>query len=251
MLKTKEKIIDFLEEKQIKNYVLTDDLVVNVNGDVFLNNQNLSSFPVQFGMVSKSFDCSHNKLLSLKGAPKEVGTYFDCTNNELTSLEYGPQVVGGTYQANHNQLKSLKYVATKIGNDLMVCGNHLENLLYCPEIIPGYINVADNQLKTLLGCAKEAGALHLGNNQLESLEHISEYVHFLIMVEDNPLKTLEFLPAKFQEIRFDINNLSYDFSLIDKKDNKTISLLEVELRKLILENKLNTKKTSYKSTHKI
>ncbi|MEK0326561.1 MAG: hypothetical protein QQN63_12750, partial [Nitrosopumilus sp.] len=40
------------------------------------------------------FSCSDNKLTSLEGVPKRVGSGFLCYNSNLTSLKGAPKKVG-------------------------------------------------------------------------------------------------------------------------------------------------------------
>lgn len=50
-------------------------------------------------------------LTSLEGCPKEVWGKFNCSGNKLTSLKYGPEKVRGEiYNCSYNPLKSFKYV---------------------------------------------------------------------------------------------------------------------------------------------
>lgn len=58
-----------------------------------------------------SFECSHNKLTSLKGAPQGVGKYFSCSYNELTTLEGAPRFIGGNFDCSNNP--KLSSVGTK------------------------------------------------------------------------------------------------------------------------------------------
>src|SRR5208283_1797550 len=82
------QIIKWLNTYGVKNYVINDDLTIDVNGNVNLTNKNLTKFPdfIKFNHVSGYFDCYHNQLTSLKGCPSSVDNYFDCRNNQLTSL---------------------------------------------------------------------------------------------------------------------------------------------------------------------
>ena len=96
---------------RINNYTINEDGSIDVNGDVNLYNLGLTELPLIFNRVSGSFDCSYNRLTTLKGSPKYVGTNFNCKDNELTSLEDGPEKVeGGYYCMNNRKLKSLEGV---------------------------------------------------------------------------------------------------------------------------------------------
>jgi hypothetical protein len=90
-LNNKKDIQLFLEKSHIKDYIIYDNLTVDVKGDVNLSNQNLKAFPIQFGVVSGSFLCDGNNLTTLLGAPHKVALVFDCSSNALTSLEYAPE----------------------------------------------------------------------------------------------------------------------------------------------------------------
>lgn len=61
--------------------------------------------------LAGSFECSHNKLTSLKGAPQGVGKYFSCSYNELTTLEGAPRLIGGNFDCYNNP--KLSSVGTK------------------------------------------------------------------------------------------------------------------------------------------
>jgi len=80
---TKIEIKEWLDKMNIENYVINDDLTVDVNGNVNLNNKNLSNIPVLFGRVKGNFRCAGNKLTSLEFVPKECKN-FDCIDNILT-----------------------------------------------------------------------------------------------------------------------------------------------------------------------
>ncbi len=51
MLVTKEEVKKILDDLSIKNYIINDDLTVDVNGHVNLRNKNLISIPVKFSKV--------------------------------------------------------------------------------------------------------------------------------------------------------------------------------------------------------
>ena len=96
-LKTKEDVQRWLDEMEIQNYTISSNLIVNVKGDVSLINKQLTTIPVQFGVVNGDFIISMNKLTSLKGSPTKVGGSFYCTDNKLENLEYSPRIVGGDF----------------------------------------------------------------------------------------------------------------------------------------------------------
>jgi len=87
----REDIKAFCDKYAIKNYTITKELFVDVDGDVYLNNKNLTELPFEFGKIKGTFDCSGNELKTLEGAPYRVG------------LNKSPKSVG-KYNANGNLL---------------------------------------------------------------------------------------------------------------------------------------------------
>ncbi len=88
----------------ITNYTINEDGSIDVVGDVDLYDKNLTELPLTFNKVSGSFNCSWNRLTSLKGGPRWVGGYFYCSHNQLTSLEFSPDYVGGDFYCTGNKL---------------------------------------------------------------------------------------------------------------------------------------------------
>lgn len=84
------------ERYSISNYSINDDGTIDVNGDVEFDDDDdvLDRIPLRFNRVSGSFICYNNKLTSLEGCPKYVGSNFDCGYNELTTLKFCPTYVG-------------------------------------------------------------------------------------------------------------------------------------------------------------
>jgi hypothetical protein len=82
---TKNTVEAKLKKYKITNYTISEDLTVDVKGNVYLSSKNLEKLPFIFGKVTGNFDCSENKLTTLKGAPLSVGGKFDCSYNQLTT----------------------------------------------------------------------------------------------------------------------------------------------------------------------
>ena len=107
----REMIEDWLNEYNIKNYTINDDFTIDVDGDVNLVRKNLMEFPeyIQFGVVKGTFNCSGNRLTSLRGCPREVRLgNFLCNHNQLTSLEGVPKKVEKIFDCSNNKLTSLE-----------------------------------------------------------------------------------------------------------------------------------------------
>ena len=75
---------------------LNTEGLVDVKGNVDLNEQNFQRLPVPFGRVNGHFDLEGcTQLLTLEGSPLEVGGWFDCGGCiSLQSLKGAPQKVG-------------------------------------------------------------------------------------------------------------------------------------------------------------
>ena len=133
----KQQIIDWLSKYNIENYVINDDLSVDVNGDVDISCEKLTKIPVKFGSVSGGFSCSDTYLTSLKHCPTFVGEHFSCAHNNLTSLKHCPTSVGGHFSCYNNNLPSLEHCPTSVGEDFYCDGNDLVSLEHCPTSVGG------------------------------------------------------------------------------------------------------------------
>lgn len=81
----------------IDQYIINDDGSIDVDGNVKFSADYLKELPLRFNRVTGNFDCSKLNLVSLRGAPIEVGGDFDCSFNKLTSLKFAPSKVNGTF----------------------------------------------------------------------------------------------------------------------------------------------------------
>jgi hypothetical protein len=111
-------IIKWLDEMNIFEYIINDDLTIDVEGDVDLFNKNLDRFPdyIKFGKVGGTFYCVYNQLVSLKGSPTKVGGSFYCSNNQLVSLDGSPMEVGGSFYCGNNKKQFTKEEVRKVCN---------------------------------------------------------------------------------------------------------------------------------------
>ena len=102
------------KQYNIKNYTINDDGSIDVNDDVNLWGKSLTELPLTFNRIEGYFDCSNNKLTTLKGCPRWVDSDFNCDDNRLTSLEFSPDYVGGYFSCEYNNLTD-NYCDTEIG----------------------------------------------------------------------------------------------------------------------------------------
>ena len=145
--KDKQKIIDWLDKYEVKNYTLVPDkeyeFIVNVIGDVNLSFKDLIGIPVKFNEVSSSFYCRSNKLTSLEFSPQTVGGDFNCNNNQLISLEFSPHT-RGDFICSNNQLTSLEFTPQTVKSSFDCSDNQLISLEFCAQAVGGSFYCNDN-----------------------------------------------------------------------------------------------------------
>ena len=100
-----KEIHEICEKYKITNYKINNGLV-DVDGNVYLGNLDLTHLPLHFGEIRGYFNCFQNKLTTLKGCPVRVNGYFSCSSNELIELDYLPEFIGGYFSCHTNELKT-------------------------------------------------------------------------------------------------------------------------------------------------
>jgi hypothetical protein len=145
--------------------------MVDVDGDVQLNEMRWPRLLVGFNIVSGNFRClSTTSLASLHGAPKTVGDQFQ---------------VSGT------SIDSLKYCSTTIGRSFIISNNKLSSLKGCPQKINGDFACQTNQISTLVGGPTEVdGAYICDKNSLTSLEGLPISINGEFRLNYSPLLPL-------------------------------------------------------------
>jgi hypothetical protein len=115
------------------------------DGNVSLTEHDIKDgkFTIQFGVVKGWFDCSLCKLISLEGAPIEVGGTFYCDNNNLTSLVGAPQETND-FNCSHNYLTNLKGAPKTVIGDFNCEHNNITSLEGAPEFVGGNFYCKDN-----------------------------------------------------------------------------------------------------------
>ena len=102
---------------------VNEDGSLDVDGNVWLDELELTKIPLKFNKVNGCFSCSSNKLTSLEGCPKEVIGNFDCsTNFKLTSLKGCPEKVYGNFNCLNTSLTSLEGCPKEVGGDFTCNG---------------------------------------------------------------------------------------------------------------------------------
>jgi len=130
MFTIKKDIIDWCDSCLIDNYTIDNNLVVDVNGDVFLYLIPIDYLPVQFGHISGEFLLGENGLKSLDGCPHTVEHDFTCGGNLITSLKYLPQVINGTIKL-FNNINLIDFTSDlKSCNNLIKTSNRIPGLTF-------------------------------------------------------------------------------------------------------------------------
>jgi len=156
-MKLNKEQIEFLDQFAKDRWTLNEKTgLVDIKGDFDCGRRGESSFKgIKFGVVTGCFDCSHNKLTSLVGAPQKVGRNFYCSNNKLTSLVGAPQKVGGNFDCDNNSLTSLEGAPQEVGWSFDCDHNKLTSLEGAPQKVGGYFYCSSNKLTSLVGAPQE------------------------------------------------------------------------------------------------
>ena len=227
----------WLLQHGITAYTLHDDLTVDVDARVNLSGRSLTSIPIQFGFVRGGFDCSNNKLTSLKGCPNTVGGGFNCNNNLLTSLEFGPQKVSFEYDCSNNKLKDLIHSPSGFEGSFYCISNELETLSGSPFNLFGRFDCSRNKLTTLENGPTIVSIEYIcSNNPLESFNLFDTIVPSVVQYshDDNIL-----IPG-FEEFYVKQDNGIYALQITAKEIKST--LLKIELNKQLKEKNTTHKK---------
>ena len=145
---TKQDIITLCKKYNITNYTINNDMSIDVNHDVDLCFKQLKEIPVNFNRVNGFFDCSHNKLNSLKNSPNYVNSFFNCNFNKLNSLKECPNYIEYDFFCNKNKLDSLNGCPKYINGGFYCSQNKLKSLKGSPFVIKGNLHIDDNNLKS-------------------------------------------------------------------------------------------------------
>ena len=162
-----EDIHRLCREYNIKKYSINSDGSIDVNGNVFITNTNLTKLPLKFNKVSGIFDCSDNLLTTLEDCPKEVGSDFNCVYNNLETLKGGPEFVYGYYKCSGNKLESLKYSPLRIEKSLFCENNNIKTLEGFPMIIKWSLNLRKNPISIIDESIKVGATIYLENTNID------------------------------------------------------------------------------------
>lgn len=184
-------IENLCREYEICDYTINEDGSIDVDGEVILADFELTEIPIKFRNVYGRFDCSYNKLKSLKNSPIYVGGSFKCVHNKLKSLKYIPERIDGSIEVTSNELTSLKYVQEVVNGNFVCNKNKLKSLKYAPKEVSGSFACSVNELTSMEYSPKIASSIFFTNNDVRDLNHIGEAI--LIGSSDNPVHELYLL----------------------------------------------------------
>ena len=166
-----------------------------------------------------NIDVDDKELTSLKGSPKKVMGRFYCNSNNLTTLEFAPQEVYGAFECFRNMLTTLKGGPTMVTGDYSCSSNELTSLEGSPQTVGGDFNVSDNKLKTLKGApSKIEGVFRCVNNP--NLKNVKDEII------NNNIRAMRY---NTDEGTFTYDDFKEDFKRIDT--NKRVS--RPSMRKLL------------------
>jgi hypothetical protein len=150
-LKAINNLIDICIKYDIKDCVLNKYGTADVKGLVSLTHNELTKLPLEFDRVDGNFNCSYNRLLTLKGSPSYIGGCFYCTQNNLRSLVGGPTTVVGDLYCINNYLESFEGFPTTIGGNIDAKNNNIKSFKGFPELHSNdiEINLVNNPLSNI------------------------------------------------------------------------------------------------------
>lgn len=98
-LKSKKQIALWLNTLNLASdeFYIHDNLTVDILTNINLNNQKLTSLPVQFNHIKGNVDIQHNCLKTMKGLPKIIDGHFIFINNNLNLKNFDdfPEEING------------------------------------------------------------------------------------------------------------------------------------------------------------
>ena len=259
-----EDIGTWLKTHGVTDYIIHDNLVVDIASSLDLANQKITHLPFQFGRVESDCFLNGNHLTTLKNAPYEVKGSFFCSKNRLTTLEGSPHTVGITFDCSENNLTTLKGSPEKLGSGFDCSYNQLTTLQGGPEIVPGWFFCNSNKLISLKYAPCKVGInIEAHDNPIKSLKDFTGIIQGGLFLTGFDLTKENILQWKFDCMKLVIKNSVTRLKLLEKyyfviqnpsphlellkkyydtdvKKTVTLSIQLKVLKTILLENKLQT-----------
>ena len=177
-----QELTDFLDKYDVK-YIIHSDCV-EVEGDLSLTNNNLTSLPESFGnlKIGGGLWLYNNQLTSLPESfgNLKIGWSLWLNSNNLTSLpeSFGNLKIGGDLNLDHNNLTSLpeSFGNLKIGGNLWLDGNNLTS----EPIIPSMKQTIEKDWCFLDGIVREI----VSRKKIGDLSVIKTHFDYIVGAKD-------------------------------------------------------------------
>lgn len=210
--KTKDEIENWLFSQRIKDYIINDDMTVDVNDNTYISGKSVYHIPIQFGYINGDFAIRETYIKSLKGCPHTVKGDFFCNNNELENLDFLPKNISRDIFCQSNKLKSLKGCPSKINGHFYCDMNNLESYNGCPIDVEGEFVFFHNPLDALFYPIIQYKTGRVVDKSLEFIKYLNEYdvivdkkiyvdrlkdALYMIDFDDYDLDQLNYLPKDF------------------------------------------------------
>jgi hypothetical protein len=184
---TRQEVYHIKKKYRIRTgrFVIREDGLIDVNGDVNITFTELKKLPFAFGIVTGDFNCSCIKLMTLRGCPTIVGGSFNCYGNNLESLDGGPKEVGVNYFCHENTLTSLRGAPQIVNGNFACFLNQLTSLKGGPVKVEGNYDAYFNKLITLDGSPWTVGSFFVSQNEFTNLIGIPRVIYDTLSFGDN------------------------------------------------------------------
>lgn len=184
--------------KDTKYGDLTNKIFV---GDIMVVGLGLTSLEgAPKALINGSFDCSYNKLKSLKYSPKIIRGNFNCSLNQLTKLEFSPKEVDGYYMCYDNQLTSLSGIPNELKSGFFCGKNQLTSFEYSPKKINGNFNASSNKIRSIKNAPLEIkGIFYCKDNPNPYLEEEYETKQKYPNLSDDDFNVKMYEITKYEE----------------------------------------------------
>lgn len=162
-MSSKQEISRWLDRNSIDNYIVNDDLSINVNGDVKLYDIKIETLPYKFNIIFGDFRILNCELTTLKNCPNIVYESFACSYNPIHSFNDAPHHVGGNFYCSSTPIKNLTTLQTHFEGKFYHCAeeksqfledfkNYYEKeVIDCENVIFQYkVGLTMDQIKTVL-----------------------------------------------------------------------------------------------------
>lgn len=189
LIAKKTSIEEYLYTIRIKQYVIHDDLTIDINETVNLSNHNLKVLPFRFGLIDGDFICNNNLLKNLKNSPQMVKGTFSCEYNLLTSLKGAPKEVGQHFIFTGNSVSSFKYLPLKVQGNIVSNSNPIASISELNCDCKGYLVANINsffakKIVELKDYYDDKGFLSLSFDVIKSIQ---EKMHMEKIIEDSDI----------------------------------------------------------------